>query len=49
VSIPVPKIRRKNARKIAKLARVLASLDEQARTTRPAPRRAATVSVAKLS
>jgi hypothetical protein len=45
----VLKIRRKNARKVAKLARVLASLDEQARTTRPAPRRCATISFAKLS
>jgi hypothetical protein len=36
--------RRKNARKVAKLARVLASLDEQVRTARPAPRRVAKVS-----
>jgi hypothetical protein len=48
VFTPVPKIRRKNARKIAKLARVLATLDEQARTARPAPRRCATISLAKL-
>jgi len=36
--------RRKNARKVAKLARALASLDEHARRSRPAPRH-----VAKLS
>jgi len=48
VSIPVLKIRRKNARKVAKLARVLAALDEQARTTRPAPRRCATVSFSRF-
>jgi hypothetical protein len=48
MSIPVLRIRRKNARKVAKLARVLASLDEQARTTRPAPRRCATVSISRL-
>jgi hypothetical protein len=48
VSIPVLKIRRKNARKVAKLARVLASLDEQARTTRPAARRSVTVSFSRF-
>jgi hypothetical protein len=36
---------RRNARKIAKLARALASLDEHARTVRPAPKRVARVSV----
>jgi hypothetical protein len=35
---------RRNARKIAKLARALASLDEHARTVRPAPKRVARVS-----
>jgi len=40
----VVKIRRRNARKVAKLARALAVLDEQARTVRPAPKR-----VTKLS
>jgi hypothetical protein len=38
------KIRRKEARKVAKLARALASLDQQAATVRPESRR-----VAKLS
>jgi hypothetical protein len=38
-------LRRKNARKVAKLARALALLDEQARTVRPAPRRAAKLSL----
>jgi hypothetical protein len=45
LSLSVLRTRRKNARKIAKLARVLASLDEQARTVRPAPRRATKVSL----
>jgi hypothetical protein len=31
--------RRREARKIAKLARALAALDEQARASRPEPRR----------
>jgi len=44
VSVSVLKLRRKNARKVAKLARALASLDEQARTVRPAPKRAAKAS-----
>jgi hypothetical protein len=39
--------RRKNARKIAKLARALASLDEQARTSRPAPRHVAKLSLGR--
>jgi hypothetical protein len=39
------KHRRRNARKIAKLARALASLDEQARTVRPAPKRVARASL----
>jgi hypothetical protein len=38
-------IRRREARKVAKLARALAALDRQAATVRPAPRRA----TAKLS
>jgi hypothetical protein len=38
-------IRRRDARKIAKLARVLAALDEHARVVRPAPKRAARVSL----
>jgi hypothetical protein len=45
MSVSVLKIRRKEARKVAKLARALASLDEQARTVRPAPRRATKVSL----
>jgi hypothetical protein len=36
---------RRNRRKIAKLARALAALDEQARLVRPAPKRAARVSL----
>jgi len=36
----VLKLRRKNARKVAKLARAFALLDEQARTVRPAPKSA---------
>jgi Ser/Thr protein kinase RdoA (MazF antagonist) len=39
--------RRRNARKVAKLARVLATLDEHARTVRPAPKRAAKVSFSR--
>ena len=39
------KNRRRNARKIAKLARALASLDEHARAARPAPKRVARVSL----
>jgi hypothetical protein len=38
------KHRHRNARKITKLARALASLDEHARTVRPAPKRAARAS-----
>jgi hypothetical protein len=38
------KHRRRNARKVVKLARALATLDGQARAVRPVPRR-----VAKLS
>ena len=48
MSVSVLKIRRKNARKVAKLARALASLDEQARTVRPAPKRATKVSFGAL-
>jgi hypothetical protein len=39
--------RRRNARKVAKLARALASLDEQARSIRPAPRQAAKLSLGR--
>jgi hypothetical protein len=39
--------RRKNARKVAKLARALASLDEQARRSRPAPRHVAKLSLGR--
>jgi hypothetical protein len=45
LSVPVLKIRRKNARKVAKLARALTLLDEQARTVRPAPKRVTKVSL----
>jgi hypothetical protein len=38
-------MRRKNARKIAKLARALASLDDEARSVRPAPKRTAKLSL----
>jgi hypothetical protein len=48
LSLSVLRSRRKNARKIAKLARVLASLDEQARTVRPAPKRASRASFGAL-
>jgi hypothetical protein len=48
ISVPVLKTRRKNARKVAKLARALALLDEQARTVRPAPKRASKVSFGAL-
>jgi hypothetical protein len=44
MSVSVLNLRRKNARKVAKLARALASLDEQARTVRPAPKRVTKVS-----
>jgi hypothetical protein len=45
MSTSVLKLRRKNARKIAKLARALATLDEQARSVRPTPKRVAKVSL----
>jgi hypothetical protein len=38
-------IRRKEARKVAKLARALASLDDQARLVRPARKRAGRLSL----
>jgi hypothetical protein len=38
------RIRRKEARKVAKLARAFASLDEHAAAVRPAPRRTARLS-----
>jgi hypothetical protein len=44
MTLPMLGFRRSEARKIAKLARALALLDEQARLVRPAPRR-----VSKLS
>jgi hypothetical protein len=37
--------RRRDARKVVKLARALAALDEQARLTRPAPKRVARASL----
>jgi hypothetical protein len=43
VTTLVSRLRRRNARKIAKLARALAALDAQARASRPAPRRTARV------
>jgi hypothetical protein len=39
------RLRRRNARKIAKLARALASLDAHARDARPTPRRVVRVSL----
>jgi hypothetical protein len=39
------RFRRADSRKVARLARLLASLDEQARTVRPAPRRTTRLSV----
>jgi hypothetical protein len=37
--------RQRDSRKVAKLAKALASLDAQARTVRPAPRRVTRVSL----
>jgi hypothetical protein len=45
MTLPMLGFRRSEARKIAKLARALAALDEQARLVRPAPKRHARVSV----
>jgi hypothetical protein len=47
VTLPVLKIRhrRKDSRKVAKLARALALLDPQTGAARPAPRRAARISL----
>jgi hypothetical protein len=39
------RIRRRDARKVAKLARALAALDEHARTVRRTPKRAGRVSL----
>jgi hypothetical protein len=39
------RLRRRNSRKIAKLARALVALEEQAAATRPAPKRAARLSL----
>jgi hypothetical protein len=39
--------RRKNARTVAKLARALATLDTEARTTRPASRRVVKLSLSR--
>jgi hypothetical protein len=47
VTLSMTRNRRRNARKVAKLARVLATLDEHARTVRPAPKRAAKVSFSR--
>jgi hypothetical protein len=47
MSRSVLKRRRKNARTVAKLARALASLDEQARRSRPASRHAAKLSLGR--
>jgi hypothetical protein len=45
MSDSVLKLRRKNARKVAKLARALAALDEHAGNVRPAPKRVARISL----
>src|SRR5712691_3262319 len=47
ISASVLTRRRKNARKVAKLARALASLDEHARSSRPAPRHVAKLSLGR--
>jgi hypothetical protein len=39
------RFRRRNARKVVRLARALAALDEQARQTRPTPKRVTRLSV----
>jgi hypothetical protein len=39
------RFRRREARKVAKLARALVALDEQVRLTRPAPKRVARISL----
>jgi hypothetical protein len=39
VTVSVSRIRRKEARKVAKLARAFAALDRAAGTVRPAPKR----------
>jgi hypothetical protein len=39
------RLRRRNSRKVAKLARALAALDEQAAAVRPAPKRVARLSL----
>jgi hypothetical protein len=43
--IPMLRLRRREARKVVKLARAFVALDEQARLTRPAAKRAARVSL----
>ena len=45
MTLPVLGFRRREARKVAKLARALASLDEQARLVRPARRRVTRLSL----
>jgi hypothetical protein len=46
MTVPMSRLSRRNARKVAKLARALAALDEHARIVRPAPsRRVARVSL----
>ena len=45
MTLPVLGFRRSEARKIAKLARALAALDDEARLTRPARKRVARVSL----
>jgi hypothetical protein len=45
MTLPVLGFRRSEARKIAKLARALAALDDQARLVRPARKHPARVSV----
>jgi hypothetical protein len=39
------RLRRRNSRKVAKLARALAALEEQAAATRPTPKRVARLSL----
>jgi hypothetical protein len=44
MTLSMLRFRRRETRKVMKLARALAALDDQARQARPAPKRAARVS-----
>jgi hypothetical protein len=45
MTLPVLGLRRREARKVARLARALASLDDQARLVRPTPKRVTRLSL----